>query len=96
MSDEREWTICTEHVIGALHGECKPCHGDRNLIQVVPRSVLDAERAAHAATRKRLRKAEEALRAIDAMALSHGVSLYDARLVARVYFAAHPEPVPGE
>lgn len=36
--DKREWTFCVEHEIVVGGGECHLCHGDRNLIQVVPAS----------------------------------------------------------
>lgn len=56
-----EWIFCTEHEIVVRSGICRLCNGDRNLIQVVPKSQLaaatervaelererDAEREAH-------------------------------------------------
>jgi hypothetical protein len=39
--DQRVWTLCTVHVIGSPEGSCSLCNGDRNLIQVVPRTARD-------------------------------------------------------
>jgi len=53
----REWSLCTEHGVQAVDGQCLQCRGDRSLMQVM--TVVDAEKTV---ARERAQARQEALR----------------------------------